>query len=116
MNLLEMNLSNGESILVEVSGDSSSKDNPFEETSKATDLINKIDEAFDKAVQNVIVQNALILVNAFKQMESHPIPPNKATAEFGLKLSGKGTVYVVETSAVATFKISIEWLPSGAKK
>jgi len=106
--VIEMNISNGSKILVEVAPVTG-------ENKRGLDVVSKMDEAFDKAVQNIIVQNSLILVNAFKEMESHPLPLNKATAEFGIKITGKGNVYVVEASTEASFKITLEWLPSGKK-
>ncbi len=115
--LIEMTLSTGEKVFVETAGGSLTEGNKtIRGIGRSSDVIDKIDAAFDKAIQNVIVQNSLILVNAFKEMESHPLPLNKASVEFGLKVSGKGNIYVVESSAEASFKITLEWLPSAAKK
>ena len=40
---------------------------------------------------------------------------SSAELEFGLEVSGKGTVYVVETSAQAAFKIKLTFDPSVVK-
>lgn len=115
--LIEMTLSTGEKVLVEATGtNTAGGSSAVRGIGRGADVIDKIDAAFDKAIQNVIVQNSLILVKAFKEMESHPLPLNKASVEFGLKVSGKGNIYVVESSAEASFKITLEWLPSTAKK
>lgn len=115
--LIEVTLSTGEKIFVEATGSNlPGGSTAVRGIGKGLDVIEKIDEVFDKAIQNVIVQNSLILVKAFKEMESHPLPLNKASVEFGLKVSGKGNIYVVESSAEASFKITLEWLPSTTKK
>jgi Trypsin-co-occurring domain 1 len=48
------------------------------------------------------------LVKTFQSLASEYAPDN-ITAEFGLKLSGEGNVYVVKTTGEASLKITAEW-------
>jgi hypothetical protein len=73
------------------------------------DLVHQVDRLFDEVVQNEIVENARVLVGAFQQLAEQAIPPTKATAEFGLKLTAAGDVYIVKASSEASFKIVLEW-------
>jgi hypothetical protein len=85
----------------------------FKPVGKAGDLIKEVDASFDNVVQHEIVENCRVLLGAFEQLKTHGTPPAKATAEFGLKFTAEGNVYVVKTSAEASFKITVEWQFTG---
>jgi hypothetical protein len=103
--LVKMKIGNSGTILIEVS----EEDIGFEKTSRGTDVIKEVDEAFDAVIQHEIVENCRVLLGAFDQLKRQALPPAKATAEFGLKFTAEGNVYVVKTTAEASFKVSIEW-------
>ena len=48
------------------------------------------------------------LVRTFKEFQSEHAP-DRIKAEFGLKLSGEGNVYVVKSAAEGSLKITAEW-------
>jgi len=48
------------------------------------------------------------LVKTFKELEPEH-SPNRISAEFGLKLSGEGNVYIVKSTAECSLKIKVEW-------
>lgn len=105
MAIIETTLSNGKKMLIEVSvGSGDCK------ISRSAGEVAKIfDKAFDKLVQNEIVQYCNILTGAFEEMKNQSIPPKKATAEFGIQAGGEGNVYLAKISAQANFKVSVEW-------
>jgi hypothetical protein len=104
MPLIQKKLSSGKIVMIEVS--SISEDNKI---SKDKKVMQMIDEAFDKLVQNEITEYSSILVGAFENLKQQPIPPKKASAEFGLQVSGEGNVYLAKIAAQANFKVLIEW-------
>jgi len=48
------------------------------------------------------------LINTFKGINKE-LAPDKIRAEFGIKISGEGNVYVVKSAAEASLKITAEW-------
>jgi len=48
------------------------------------------------------------LVKTFKGLEPEH-SPNRISAEFGLKFSGGGNVYIVKSTAECSLKIKVEW-------
>jgi len=48
------------------------------------------------------------LVKTFKGLEPEH-SPNRISAEFGLKFSGEGNVYIVKSTAVCSLKVRVEW-------
>jgi len=48
------------------------------------------------------------LVKTFKGLEPEH-SPNRISAEFGLKFSGGGNVYIVKSTAECSLKIRVEW-------
>jgi len=104
MPIIEKKLSNGKTVFIEVSSDSSDG-----KVSKVKKTMEFVDEAFDKLVQNEITEYCNILVGAFEDLKKQAIPPKKANAEFGLQGSAEGNVYLAKISAQANFKVSLEW-------
>jgi len=48
------------------------------------------------------------LVKTFKGLEPEH-SPNRISAEFGLKFSGEGNVYIVKSTAECSLKVRVEW-------
>ncbi len=48
------------------------------------------------------------LVKTFKGLEPEH-SPSRISAEFGLKVSGEGNIYVVKSTAECSLKIMVEW-------
>ncbi len=48
------------------------------------------------------------LVKTFKGLEPEH-SPNRISAEFGLKFSGGGNVYIVKSTAECSLKVRVEW-------
>ncbi len=78
------------------------------------DVLGAVDKAYEKLVQNEIVQNCRVLIGAFEQLKEQSLAPSKGTAEFGLQFTGEGNVYLVKASAQASIKITLEWQLSPA--
>ena len=60
-------------------------------------------------LSRVIANCSKPIIESVRMMQKGETPPKKASAEFGLSFTGKGNVYLVETSAEATIKVSFEW-------
>ena len=72
--------------------------------------VREVDQFFDELIIEEIVQNCNILTKAFMKLkQDNEISPSKAHAEFGLKFSGEGNVYVTKVSGESNFKISVDW-------
>ncbi len=72
--------------------------------------VTKVDQFFDELLIEEIVQNCNALTKAFvKLKKENDIPPSKAHAEFGLKFSSEGNIYVTKVSGEGNFKISVDW-------
>jgi len=59
-------------------------------------------------VSDTIKAYCTALVKTFKGLEPEH-SPNRINAEFGLKLSGEGNIYVVKSTAECSLKIMVEW-------
>ena len=46
------------------------------------------------------------IINNFKELS---VKPNSASAEFGVKISGEGNLFIVKASGEATLKITLNW-------
>lgn len=68
----------------------------------------KVENKFG-AISRVIANCSKPVIESIRIMQNEEIPPKKASAEFGLGFTGKGQIYLVETSAAATIKVSFEW-------
>jgi len=104
MDLVNMKLKDGSTILIE-----GFPTTHREKISKSKKVIEKIDVFFDEVIKKHIVNNCEILLSAFEALKEKPIPPSRATAEFGLQINAEGDIYVVKASSQGTFKITIEW-------
>ena len=67
----------------------------------------KVVASFEK-ISETIRAFCRSLVTSFREMEQKTAP-HKITAEFGLKISGEGQVFVVKSTAEASLKITAEW-------
>jgi len=63
--------------------------------------------SFDR-ISETIKSYCTSLVETFKGLETD-FAPDKITAQFGLKVSGEGNVYVVKASSEASLTITAEW-------
>jgi len=61
------------------------------------------------SLSDMILQYSKPIVASFEQLGTEKAPLKKATAEFGISFTGKGNVYLVEASAQASIKVSLEW-------
>ncbi len=73
------------------------------------DVIEKFDQTFDALIQNEIVQNCKVLVGAFQELATLPLKPKTAHVEFGLQFTAEGNIYVVKSSAQASYTVSFDW-------
>jgi len=67
-----------------------------------------VDKNFN-ALSDMILRYSKPIVASFEQLGSEKVPLQKATAEFGLSFTGTGNIYLVEASAEASIKVSLEW-------
>ena len=67
-----------------------------------------VDKNFN-SLSDMILQYSKPIVESFGQLGTENAPLKKVTAEFGLSFTGKGNVYLVEASAAASIKVSLEW-------
>lgn len=63
--------------------------------------------SFDK-VSDTIRAYCTSLVKTFEDLKSEHAP-DRLSAEFGLKISGEGNIYVVKSTAECSLKITVEW-------
>lgn len=70
-----------------------------------------IDDKINDAVETLQSKFAVIrgiAIDLANSLESAPNQIKEAELEFGLSLSGKGNLYVVETTVEATFKVTLK--------
>ena len=73
-----------------------------------------VSESMEKAVRSfenisdTIRAYCASLVKTFKRFDKE-MAPDRIRAEFGLKVSGEGNVFVVKSAAEASLKIMAEW-------
>lgn len=67
-----------------------------------------VDQNFD-AITDLIVKYSKPIIKSFEALTSGDIAASKASAEFGLSFTGKGNIYLVETTLQAAIKVNIEW-------
>lgn len=82
--------------------------------SAGDEVLDAVDKAYEKLVQNEVVENCRVLIGAFEKLKEQSIAPSKGTAEFGLQFTGEGNIYLVKASAQASIKITLEWQLSPA--
>ena len=107
--LIEMRYNNGNKVLVGVDIPA----NPEEiRHVGALDFLKGISEPVDKdfnELSDMILRYSKPIVASFEQLGTEKAPLKKATAEFGLSFTGTGNIYLVEASAQASIKVSLEW-------
>lgn len=62
-----------------------------------------------ETVSQMIAKCSKPIIEALEMLEKEKFRPQKATAEFGLTFTAKGSIYLVEASGEASIKISLEW-------
>ena len=102
--LIRMMIGEEGTVLIEVADGAGTR-----ELRSAEGIITTVNKAFDKFIQNEIVENCRVLAGAFEQLKQQTPGPGKATAEFGLQISAEGNVYIAKTAGLASFKVSFEW-------
>ncbi|MDD1759981.1 MAG: hypothetical protein LUQ44_05190 [Methanothrix sp.] len=71
-----------------------------------------VDKNFN-VLSEMILRYSKPIVTSFEQLGTEKVPLQKATAEFGLSFTGTGNIYLVETTAGANIKVSLEWSLKG---
>ena len=69
--------------------------------------IEKVESAFDK-VKEVILKGCKPLTETWKLLNQE-MQAESAEVEFGVSFTGKGSVYLVESSAQASLKVKVTW-------
>ncbi len=108
--LIEMPYGDKDTILIEV-------DVPEEEIEEkrkvgVLDIFKKEPEKVDMdftILSQMLVKCSKPIVEALEMLGNEKFPPQKASAEFGLKFSSKGNIYLVEASGEASITINFEW-------
>jgi hypothetical protein len=99
-----------ETLLVEVTRENQRYDGDvYRSGGEENSTVEKLDQMLDRVIQKQIVEHCKILMVAFEQLKTQPIPPKKASAEFGLQFNAEGNVYVAKVGSQSTFRISFEW-------
>lgn len=104
MKIINKKLSSGNVVLIEVADYSNNG-----KIGKEKKVLDNIDEAFDRLIQNEIIEYCKIIEGAFIKLKNDAIHPKKATAEFGLQTNLEGNIYLAKMAAQANFKIVVEW-------
>lgn len=60
-------------------------------------------------VSEMVIKCSKPIVEALEMLRKEKFQPQKATAEFGLTFTAKGSIYLVEAAGEASIKISLEW-------
>ena len=103
-NLLQVNCGNT-TIWIEAEGEIASKKKL--KNVKASKSMEKTMLSFEK-ISGTIRAYCTSLVGTFKEFQSE-YAPDRIKAEFGLKLSGEGNIYVVKSAVEGSLKITAEW-------
>lgn len=76
------------------------------------DFLKSKPEPVDKnfsALSDMILRYSKPIVTSLEQLCTEEVPLQKATAEFGLSFDLAGNIFLVEASAGASIKVSLEW-------
>ncbi|WP_021593866.1 CU044_2847 family protein [Actinomadura welshii] len=106
--VMEVPLDNGETILVEVTGQVQG----VVPAGKARDVIGKLPEALSEGLDRVQRFSSEVL----ERMRDAAEPPDVLAVEFGLKFSAKTGIVVAESSGEAHLKVTAEWHRNGAER
>jgi hypothetical protein len=117
--LIEMPIEEGSSVWVAVDIPDEQADDEVEKVGVREFLFGapeKVEQNFG-IVRDMILKCSRPIIESFEYLAKEKIQPKTATAEFGLSFTGKGNVYLVETSVEGSIKISLEWdLGVGSQK
>lgn len=61
------------------------------------------------SISDLIVKYSKPIIKSFQTLSEEDAQIKKASAEFSLSFSGKGTVYLVESTVTGAIKVNIEW-------
>jgi hypothetical protein len=61
------------------------------------------------SISDLIVKYSKPIIRSFQTLREEDAHIKKASAEFSLSFSGKGTVYLVESTVAGAIKVNIEW-------
>lgn len=104
VNLIKVKIDETE-VWIETDGEAAEAEAP-ERVSVIGKAIEKV-IPFEK-VSDTIRAYCTSLVKTFKELEPEHAP-DRISAEFGLKLSGEGNIYIVKSTSECSLKITVEW-------
>lgn len=104
--MLEVPLDNGETVLVEVTGQVQG----VVPAGRAGDVVGKLPEKFSEGLERAQKFAGEVLA----RMRDSASPPDVIAVEFGLKLSAKSGVVVAESSGEAHLTVTAQWHRNGA--
>jgi hypothetical protein len=96
----------GKAIWIETEGAISSSEENLENVSVSDSLGGAVDAG--SQMTETIAAYCGNLIDTFKSFDESQ-KPDTITAEFGLKLSGEGNLYLVKTVGEASLKITAQW-------
>ncbi|GAA0966612.1 CU044_2847 family protein [Actinocorallia libanotica] len=99
--LLEIPLANGETVLVDVTGQVEG----VVPVGRGRDVVGRLPEAFSTGLDRMQAFADEVLV----RMRDTVQPPDVLAVEFGLKMSAKAGVVIAESTADAHIKVIAEW-------
>ncbi len=103
-NLIKVNF-DGKDIWIESDGEAAKSAAP-----ERVSVIGRVTEKMIpfEEISDTIRAYCTALVKTFKGLEPE-LSPNRISAEFGLKVSGEGNIYIVKSTAECSLKIMVEW-------
>lgn len=104
--LIQMNLEEGATITVEVDEAQATLEPVSRKSPKE---IVSVERFFDKVTSDQIVASCTGIIDAFRRLKDQDLPPQKASAEFGLQFNIEGNAYVVKATTDASIKVTLEW-------
>lgn len=117
MALIQMRRGESEYVIVEVEGPATKPSGVGKATgigNTAEAIVRQVDQALDRVLIHEIVENCRTINAAFDELVKAKLSVTEASAEFGLKVSGEGNVYIVKTCVEAAFTITVKWKLAGS--
>jgi hypothetical protein len=99
---VEIPLSNGETILAEVTGQ---VEDLAPVGSRSREIVGRLPGALGDGLDRVQAFAGEVL----SRMREYPQPPDRVSVEFGLTFSAKAGVYIAESTAEAHLTVTAEW-------
>jgi DNA-directed RNA polymerase specialized sigma24 family protein len=99
--LIEYELENGETVVLEIDEDGG-------ETipvAQKTGVVKKANQTFDKALESIKPAAAAVIL----KLKSLHEPPDEIALEFGIKLNATAGAVVASTSLEANYKVTMTW-------